>query len=85
MYGNKSIDYLAPRKSPNIVFTFGAAVRSSRAVMLQHLRGWSTWLSNKSVVEFGSGGVNFFVKKKYLRGWSCVSHMNGSGGVMYLR
>ena len=46
------------------LFTFGAAVRSSRAVMLQHLRGWSTWLSNKSVVEFGSGGVNFFIGSK---------------------
>ena len=36
--------------------------------MLQHLRGWSTWLSNKSVVEFGSGGVNFFCQKKIFEG-----------------
>ena len=36
--------------------------------MLQHLKGWSTWLSNKSVVEFGSGGVNFFSEKKIFEG-----------------
>ena len=67
------IVYIVTRQVGDHIFTFGSAVRSSTAAVLQHLRWWSTWLSNKSVVEFGSGGVNFFIGSKNIWGGGAES------------
>ena len=47
------------------VFTFGAAVRSSRAVFYSHWRGRGSIKSEKIVTDFGSDGA---IYEKMLEG-----------------